>query len=40
MEINDYPASVFFSQQAVEKAAKAMIEAKGEYILNNGPKAS
>lgn len=33
----DYPEVVFHAQQAVEKAVKAMIEAKREYVLNHGP---
>ncbi len=33
----DYPDSVFHSQQCVEKAVKAMIESKREYVYNHGP---
>jgi len=34
----DYPEAVFHAQQCVEKAVKAMIEAKREYVYNNGPR--
>ncbi|HDD26479.1 MAG TPA: HEPN domain-containing protein, partial [Acidilobales archaeon] len=30
----DYPEAVFHSQQCVEKAVKAMIESKREYVHN------
>ena len=33
---NDFPYAVFNSQQCVEKAVKAMIEAKREYVYNHG----
>ncbi len=36
-EEGDYPESVFHSQQCVEKAVKALIEAKREYVFNHGP---
>ncbi len=32
----DYPESVFHSQQCVEKAVKALIEAKRGYVFNHG----
>lgn len=35
---NDFPHAVFNSQQCVEKAVKAMIEAKREYVYNHGPR--
>ncbi len=35
---NDYPESVFHSQQCVEKAVKAIVEAKREYVYNHGPR--
>ena len=38
LKLEDYPASIFFSQQCVEKAVKAMLEAKGEYVCNHGPR--
>ncbi|MCX8193156.1 MAG: HEPN domain-containing protein [Nitrososphaeria archaeon] len=38
LEAEDYAGSIFFSQQCVEKAVKAMIEVKGEYVYNHGPK--
>jgi len=34
----DYPEAVFHAQQCVEKAVKAMIEAKREYVYNHGPR--
>ncbi len=34
----DYPEAVFHSQQCVEKAVKAMIESKREYVHNHGPR--
>lgn len=34
----DYPEAVFHAQQATEKAVKAMIEAKKEYVYNHGPR--
>ena len=34
----DYPEAVFHAQQCVEKAVKAMIEAKREYVYNHDPK--
>ena len=34
----DYPDAVFHAQQCVEKAVKAMIEAKREYVYNHGPR--
>ena len=34
----DYSESVFHSQQCVEKAVEAMIEARREYVYNHGPK--
>ncbi len=33
----DFPESVFHSQQCVEKAVKAMIEARRKYVYNHGP---
>ena len=33
----DYPEAVFHAQQCVEKAVKAMIEVKMEYVRNHGP---
>ncbi|MEM1584437.1 MAG: HEPN domain-containing protein [Nitrososphaerota archaeon] len=38
LKAEDYPASIFFSQQCVEKAVKAMLEVKGEYVYNHGPR--
>ncbi len=32
----DYPEAVFHAQQCVEKAVKAMVEAKREYVYNRG----
>ncbi len=37
IEFEDYSESVFHSQQCVEKAVKAMIEAKRKYVYNHGP---
>ncbi len=37
MQKEDYPDSVFHSQQCVEKAVKSMIEAKRKYVYNHGP---
>jgi len=34
----DYPEVVFHAQQCVEKAVKAMLEAKREYVYNHGPR--
>ncbi len=34
----DYPEAVFHAQQCVEKAVKAMIETKKEYVYNHGPR--
>ncbi len=34
----DYPEAVFHAQQCVEKAVKAMIEARREYVYNHGPR--
>ncbi len=34
----DYPEAVFHAQQCVEKAVKAMIESKREYVYNHGPR--
>ena len=34
----DYPEVVFHAQQCVEKAIKAMIEARREYVCNHGPR--
>ena len=34
----DYPETVFHAQQCVEKAVKAMIESKREYVYNHGPR--
>lgn len=34
---NDYPQAVFFAQQCVEKAVKAMLEAKKRVVYNHGP---
>ncbi len=36
----DYPETVFHAQQCVEKAVKAMIEAKREFVYNHGPRLS
>ncbi|MDJ0268991.1 MAG: HEPN domain-containing protein [Aigarchaeota archaeon] len=36
--MGDFPSAVFFAQQSVEKAVKAMIESRGEYIYNYGPR--
>ncbi|OYT38459.1 MAG: hypothetical protein B6U89_05930 [Desulfurococcales archaeon ex4484_58] len=36
----DYPETVFHAQQCVEKAVKAMIEAKREYVYNHDPRLS
>ncbi len=36
----DYPEAVFHAQQCVEKAVKALIEAKKEYVYNHGPRLS
>jgi HEPN domain-containing protein len=33
----DYPEAVFWAQQAVEKAAKAMLEARRRVVYNHGP---
>jgi len=37
IEFEDYSESVFHLQQCVEKAVKAMIEAKRKYVYNHGP---
>ncbi len=37
-EEKDFPECVFHAQQAVEKAVKAMIEARREYVYNHGPR--
>ncbi|MDK2371798.1 MAG: HEPN domain-containing protein [Candidatus Korarchaeota archaeon] len=37
IEFEDYSESVFHLQQCVEKAVKAMIEAKKKYVYNHGP---
>ncbi len=37
-EEGDYPEAVFHAQQSVEKAVKALIEAKREYVANHGPR--
>ncbi len=37
LENGDFPESVFHSQQCVEKAVKAMMEAKRKYVYNHGP---
>jgi len=34
----DYPEAVFHSQQCVEKAVKALIESKREYVYNHEPR--
>jgi len=34
----DYSESVFHSQQCVEKAVRAMFEARREYVYNHGPR--
>ena len=34
----DYPEAVFHSQQCVEKAVKALIESRREYVYNHGPR--
>ncbi len=34
----DYPEVVFHAQQCVEKAVKAMIESRREYVYNHGPR--
>ena len=34
----DYPEAVFHAQQCTEKAVKAMIEARREYVYNHGPR--
>ncbi len=33
----DYPEAVFHAQQCAEKAVKAMLEARREYVYNHGP---
>jgi HEPN domain-containing protein len=38
LSYEDYTESVFHSQQCVEKAVKAMIEARREYVYNHGPR--
>ncbi len=38
LDEGDYPETVFHSQQCVEKAVKAMIESKREYVYNHGPR--
>ncbi len=34
---HDYPEAVFHAQQCVEKAVKALIESRREYVYNHGP---
>ncbi|MEM2213808.1 MAG: HEPN domain-containing protein [Candidatus Nezhaarchaeales archaeon] len=34
---SDYPQAVFYAQQCVEKAVKAMLEAKKRIVYNHGP---
>lgn len=36
-ELGDYPQAVFYAQQCVEKAVKAMLEVKRKVIYNHGP---
>jgi HEPN domain-containing protein len=35
--LRDYPQAVFYAQQCVEKAVKAMLEAKRRVVYNHGP---
>ena len=37
LSFEDYPSSVFYSQQAVEKCVKAMLEVKRRVVYNHGP---
>ena len=34
----DYPDAVFHAHQCAEKAVKAMVEARREYVYNHGPR--
>ncbi|WP_440059489.1 HEPN domain-containing protein [Thermogladius sp. 4427co] len=35
--IGDYPQAVFYAQQCVEKAVKAMLESRKRVVYNHGP---
>ena len=35
--LSDYPQSVFYAQQSVEKGVKAMLEVKRKVVYNHGP---
>lgn len=36
-QLNDYPQAVFYAQQCVEKAVKALLEIKRHVVYNHGP---
>lgn len=37
LRFNDYPQAVFYAQQSVEKAVKAMLETRKKVVYNHGP---
>lgn len=37
LRLNDYPQAVFYAQQCVEKAVKAMLESRKKVVYNHGP---
>jgi len=37
LSFNDYPQAVFYAQQCVEKAVKAMLEVRKRVVYNHGP---
>lgn len=37
LKLADYPQAVFYAQQCVEKAVKAMLEVKRRVVYNHGP---
>ncbi|MCD6368661.1 MAG: HEPN domain-containing protein [Thermoproteales archaeon] len=37
LSFNDYPQAIFYAQQSVEKAVKAMLEARKKVVYNHGP---
>jgi len=37
LKFNDYPQTIFYAQQCVEKAVKAMLELRRRVVYNYGP---
>jgi len=37
MNLGDYPQTVFYAQQHVEKSVKALLEARRRVVYNHGP---